>query len=65
MSIKDTITDNDREKEVKNQQLKTYDIKIQCPDCGNIFQLNSYGEFFCRKCDRIFTEDEIRERCGL
>jgi len=65
MSIKDKIAEINGEKEAKNQQLKTYDAKIQCPDCGSIFQLDSHGEFFCRRCDRIFTEVEIRERCGL
>ena len=65
MSIKDTNTEIDQEKEDKDQQLNIYDVKIQCPDCGSIFQLNSYGEFYCRRCDRIITEDEIRERCGL
>ncbi len=45
--------------------LDNYGIKIQCPDCGSIFILNEYGEYFCRKCNRIFSESEIRERYGL
>ena len=65
MNFRDTVTNNNQEKKVKNLQLKIYDVKIQCPDCGSIFQLNSLGEFFCRKCERIFIEAEIRERCGL
>lgn len=64
MSIRH-ITKDDKQEKINLKQLELYGIKIQCPDCGSIFQLNSYGEFFCRRCDRIFTEDEIRERCGL
>lgn len=40
-------------------------IKIQCPDCGNLFVFNEYGEFFCLKCERIYPEKEVRARCGL
>jgi len=42
-----------------------YGIKIQCPDCGSLFALNEWAEFFCPKCKRVFMEAEIRERCGL
>ena len=61
-----------KNKDIKNEQtdgdfskLNIYDIKIQCPDCGNIFIMNEFGEYFCKRCNRVFPEDEIRERCGL
>ena len=41
------------------------EIKIQCPNCGSIFILNESREYFCRNCDKIYSESEIRERCGL
>jgi len=44
---------------------ENYAIKIQCPDCGSIFILNEFGEYFCKHCNRIYSESEIRERCGL
>ena len=65
MSIKYKDENDKHEIEDKELQLELYGIKIQCPDCGRIFILNQYGEFFCRMCKRIFSEDEIRERCGL
>ena len=40
-------------------------IKIQCPDCGDIFSLNNNRKYYCKKCKRIFLESEIRARCGL
>lgn len=40
-------------------------INIQCPDCGNIFIVNEFGEYFCETCKRSFSENEIRERCGI
>ena len=66
-----------RELSIKNKDIKheetdeelsefnLYGIKIQCPDCGSIFIVNEFGEYFCKRCDRIFPENEIRERCGL
>ena len=40
-------------------------IEIQCPDCGKIFIFNDEGECFCEKCKRLFSNEEIRARCGL
>ncbi len=59
IDIKNEETDGDF------SELNLYDIKIQCPDCGNIFIMNEFGEYFCKRCDRVFLENEIRERCGL
>ncbi len=53
------------EKDGDFSELNIYGIKIQCPDCGNIFIMDEFGEYFCKRCDRVFPEDEIRERCGL
>ena len=40
-------------------------IKIQCPVCGHLFIFNEYGKCYCIKCRRIYSEKEIRERCGI
>ena len=58
-------TKDDKRANVLIEQSDLFDIKIQCPECCSIFVLNQYGEFFCRRCDRIFREAEIRARCGL
>ena len=42
-----------------------FGTKIQCPDCGTIFQMNEYGECFCPRCKRVYPKSEVRERCGL
>jgi len=44
------------------------EVEIQCPECGGILFEDASEEFklwFCDKCDTVFTETEIRERCGL
>jgi len=38
---------------------------IQCPDCGNLFIYNEEREVFCEICNRVFSESEVRARCGL
>lgn len=51
----------------KKSKLKSlgFDVQIQCPDCGNNFVFNNNKDYICEKCKRIFTENEIRARCGL
>lgn len=44
------------------------EVKIQCPECGGLLEPEAKGlksDFFCTSCRLIFTEAEIRERCGL
>ncbi len=56
---------NQEKLEVRNNVFKNFVIKIQCPDCGFIFILNEKREYFCYNCQRVYTENEIRARCGL
>ena len=52
----------------KKGRERTYDyrkILIQCPDCGTLFNFTEEGECFCKKCNKFFTDDEVRARCGL
>jgi Zn finger protein HypA/HybF involved in hydrogenase expression len=65
MNTKNVKKNSDQVKEEKKIILRPFNVKIQCPDCGSIFVLNQYGEIFCIKCERVFFEDEIRNRCGL
>ncbi|MFX1525696.1 MAG: hypothetical protein ACFFCC_19490 [Promethearchaeota archaeon] len=44
---------------------KYFKIYIQCPNCGNILKVNLERTYYCKKCNYIFTENEIREKCGL
>lgn len=45
--------------------------KIQCPDCGHLFDLfqdnTEHAEevMLCSHCNKLYTEDEIRRRCGI
>lgn len=47
------------------------EVQIQCPECGGMIYSgmleNDFSEriYFCNKCDKNFTEAEIRKRCGL
>ncbi len=72
ISIKDnkrlismSIKLNDSKSKLKKNNFKHLKIEVQCPDCGCIFRLNEEREYFCKNCNRVFYENEIRERCGL
>ena len=46
------------------------EVKIQCPECGEILainknKVNNDKAMFCIWCNKFYTEAEIRERCGL
>lgn len=43
-------------------------INIQCPECGGILKREYSGLWKCPNpnCSKgIFSEEEIRERCGI
>jgi len=66
MNSKTFIKKSDQEKSnLKNSNSDCIDVKIQCPNCGNNFILNNNRECFCKICNRVYTENEIRARCGL
>ena len=47
---------------------KLEEIKIQCPECGGLIKKDEHlanGVLCCNVCLKIYTEAEIRERCGL
>lgn len=45
------------------------EVKIQCPECGGILgsvkNRTNDKVMFCLRCNQLYTEAEIRERCGL
>ena len=44
------------------------EVTIQCPECGGILK-RKYpmisGCWKCPNCKEIYTEKDIRERCGI
>ncbi|BDI54919.1 MAG: Zn-finger protein [Thorarchaeia virus VerdaV2] len=43
-------------------------VEIQCPECGGPIVPEAKGiksHYVCLSCRLVFTEAEIRERCGL
>ena len=66
MNIKAFESKSNKEKfNSKNLNADDFHLTIQCPDCGNIFILIKNKNYFCENCNRIYTENEIRTRCGL
>lgn len=66
MSIKSNKKNNQEKKfESLNLNFKYFKIYIQCPNCGDLIKINLEREYECGNCNQSFTEDEIRERCGL
>ena len=65
MSVKTSKKNPDQVKEKPKKLFSSFNVQIQCPDCGDIFVLHQEDQIFCSKCERIFTENEIRKRCGL
>jgi len=42
------------------------EVKIQCPECGGMIQpFGIWKMHRCNECKKYYTEEEIRERCGL
>ncbi len=50
--------------QIKLNKMFKGEIKIQCPECGNILNI-LLDLFYCAECDKHFNETEIRERCGI
>lgn len=65
MSIKTSKKNPDHVKQKSKNLFSSFKVQIQCPDCGSIFILNKEAEIYCSECKRIFSENEIRKRCGL
>ena len=65
LSINKSDKNKFNSKSISYNNTKTRQIIVQCPDCGELFSLNGKLGCFCKGCERLFTESEIRERCGL
>ena len=42
-----------------------YELVIYCPECSEPFSVIEPLQWYCAMCDRYFSEDEVRNRCGL
>jgi hypothetical protein len=41
------------------------EIKIYCYECDAVLKLLENGKGYCRECDKLYSEDEIRINCGI
>ena len=58
-------TSKAQEQNPKHASSEHVRIMIQCPECPNILKQNENKCWYCQTCNREFTENEIRTRCGL
>ena len=58
---------NDDKKPIDSLHLnfKLFKIYIQCPNCGDLLKVNIDRKYFCKYCNYMYSENEIREMCGL
>lgn len=40
-------------------------IKIYCYECDTVLEILENGTCYCKECDKLFSEDEIRMNCGV
>ena len=40
-------------------------IKIYCHVCGEVLLVLDSNACYCDNCNRLFTEEEIRNNCGI
>lgn len=45
--------------------VKDYIPIIYCPECDTPFEIIEAHRCYCGICQRFFSEDEVRKRCGL
>ena len=65
-----SIESNKRNKNKKpidflNLNFKYFKIYIQCPICGDLLKVNTNRKYYRKDCDYSYSENEIREKCGL
>ena len=44
---------------------KRLEIKIYCYECDTVLELLENGTCYCRECDKMYSENEIRINCGI
>ncbi len=52
-------------KEGRERAYSHRNIVIKCPDCGVLLNFTDDNKCICEKCEKSFTDDEVRARCGL
>ena len=41
------------------------EIEIYCYECDTVLEILDNGTCYCKKCEKIFSENEIRLNCGI
>jgi hypothetical protein len=44
---------------------KRIEVKIYCCECDTVLEILENNTCYCKKCERIFSENEIRINCGV
>ena len=57
--------DNKKRIESLNLNFRYFKVYIQCPNCGEILKINADRNYYCKDCNHVYSENEIREKCGL
>ncbi len=57
--------DNKKRIESLNLNFRYFKVYIQCPNCGEILKINTDRNYYCKDCNHVYSEKEIREKCGL
>lgn len=41
------------------------EIKIYCFTCDTVLKILESNTCYCRKCDKFYSEEEVRNNCGI
>lgn len=41
------------------------EIEIYCYECDTVLEILDNGMCYCKKCGKLFSENEIRLNCGI
>jgi len=53
---------NDLREEINTKQRE---IKIYCFTCDTVLEIFKSNTCYCHKCDKFYSEGEIRNNCGI
>ncbi len=48
-----------------NETRSAFNPVIYCPECNEPFSTIESHQYYCFACDRYFSEEEVRNSCGL
>lgn len=48
------------------KKISKYDpIIIYCPDCDDPLSVTETSQYYCARCERHYSKEEVWNRCGL